>query len=105
MNGKYAGCSHRLASVDTAYRLSQAERLASENKFDITILDINVDRGQTGLALGHDIAENGAEVIFASGNGCDAAGLRAEGFAFIDKPFFQTICQKRWMLCYESGVI
>jgi len=75
------------AAVETAYRLEHAKKLASEMKFDIAILDINVDRGQNSLELGRALAKSGTEVIFASGNGCDATDLREQGFGFIDKPF------------------
>jgi len=73
--------------VEIAYRLGTAVELANAQKFDLAILDINVDRGQTSLALGAELAAKGTRVIFASGNGCDAGDLRAKGFEFLDKPF------------------
>lgn len=74
-------------SVEIAYRLATAVDLAKAQKFDLAILDINVDRGQTSLDLGAELAAKGTRVIFASGNGCDASDLRAKGFEFLDKPF------------------
>lgn len=73
--------------VAVAYRLGTAEKLAESDQYDLAILDINVDRGQTSLELGSALAAKGTRVIFASGNGCDAATLRAQGFEFLDKPF------------------
>ena len=73
--------------VTVAYRLSQAEAAVAQNRFDIAILDINVDRGQTSIDLGKELAASGARVIFASGNGDDAEALRKQGFWFLDKPF------------------
>lgn len=73
--------------VEVAYRLKKAESIASTRKIDLAILDINVDRGQTSIALGKELAASGTKVIFASGNSGDAPALEAEGFGFLDKPF------------------
>lgn len=73
--------------VAVAYRLSKAESLASDTEFDVAILDINVDNGQTSLKLGNDLASAGTCVIFASGNSSAAPELQSQGFAFLDKPF------------------
>ncbi|QJF51134.1 response regulator [Roseobacter ponti] len=74
-------------SVAVAYRLESAHELMENTDFDLAILDINVDRGQTSIALGRELAQAGTRVIFASGNGGDAAKLRSDGFEFLDKPF------------------
>lgn len=81
-----------LASLDfdevvVTYRLDQAEAASNAKDFDLAILDINVDRGQTSLALGEKLANDGCAVLFASGYGEAAAKLRAQGYGFIDKPF------------------
>ena len=74
-------------SVNVAYRLAAAEKLAENHVFDLALLDINVDGGQNSLALGRSLAAKGTSVIFASGNSGAGRDLRAEGFCFLDKPF------------------
>lgn len=73
--------------VVVTYRLAQAEAAAKEIDFDLAILDINVDRGQTSLALGERLSQEGCRVLFASGYSAASARLREEGYGFIDKPF------------------
>lgn len=75
------------SSVKTTYRLANAEKCAAEAEFHLAILDINVDRGQTSIDLGKELAAKGTKVIFASGNSGKAEELRGEGFDFLDKPF------------------
>ncbi|PVA05875.1 response regulator [Thalassorhabdomicrobium marinisediminis] len=73
--------------VEVAYRLASAEKKAAEGDFDLAMLDINVDGGQTSIALGQKLKESGVQVVFASGNSFEADRLCNEGFAFLDKPF------------------
>lgn len=73
--------------VVVANRLIDAQNAADQASFDVAILDINVDRGQTSTTLGQQLATGGTHVIFASGNGGDRKQLVAEGFRFVDKPF------------------
>ena len=73
--------------VRTVYRLSNAESAAEEQRFDLAIFDINVDRGQTSVELGRKLAGEGVPVLFASGNGSDESSLCEDGHHFIGKPF------------------
>jgi DNA-binding response OmpR family regulator len=73
--------------VESAYKLKSAEKASTGRRFDLAILDINVDNNQTSLSLGARLAEGGTAVIFASGNSFDADKLRAAGYEFLDKPF------------------
>lgn len=73
--------------VEVASRLKQADKLVEETEFDLALLDINVDRGQTSLELGDMLKEKGTVVIFASGNSGAASSLTTKGHLFLDKPF------------------
>lgn len=73
--------------VEVVHRLDKAREKVGETSFDIALLDINVDRGQTSIEFGRELAAKGTAVIFASASSEAAATLRAEGFHFIDKPF------------------
>ena len=73
--------------VVTTFKLKTALEAASERKFDVALLDINVDKGQTSFELGKELVSAGSVVMFASGNSIDAPRLRAQGYRFIDKPF------------------
>ncbi|MEM9969938.1 MAG: response regulator [Pseudomonadota bacterium] len=75
------------SSVQTAHRLREARAAADETRFDIALLDINVDRSQNSLELGAELKAKGTLVIFASGNGTDCASLQRDGYHVIDKPF------------------
>ena len=86
--------------VSVALKLSKADELAENTKFDFALLDINVDRGQTSIELGHKLAQNGTCVVFASGNGAEAERMRALGFSFLDKPF--TLDQLTEMLALKK---
>ncbi|WP_299281947.1 response regulator [uncultured Tateyamaria sp.] len=74
-------------TLEVAYKLAAAQELADRARFDLAILDINVDRGQTSIALGSALKNAGTAVIFASGNGTMANDLCRDGFEFLDKPF------------------
>ncbi|MEJ6396445.1 response regulator [Yoonia sp. 208BN28-4] len=74
-------------TVAVAYKLSKAQDAVAQEDFDIALLDINVGRGETSVALGEALAEKGTRVVFASGNSSAARDLRGRGFAFLDKPF------------------
>lgn len=74
-------------TVEIAFRLDQANQLVRELQFDLALLDINVDGGQTSLKLGALLAERGTKVIFASGNSSFAKQLEERGQQFLDKPF------------------
>lgn len=75
------------AQVCAVYHLNAAEEAARDIDFDLAILDINVDKGQTSLALGAALAARGVPVIFATGNSCDQVSLREAGYSFLSKPF------------------
>ena len=76
-------------NVKSVYKLKAAERAAEASRFDLAVLDINVDRKQTSLELGKALLDQGTRVVFASGNSYDAKRLRADGSLFLDKPFSQ----------------
>lgn len=73
--------------VKVVSRLKQAETLVAENDFDVALLDINVDRGQTSLALGDKLADQGTKVVYASGNSEAGKSLVQREQWFLDKPF------------------
>lgn len=73
--------------VKTVHRLKSAWDAVDGHHFDIALLDINVDGGQTAIELGQHLRSQNIPVIFASGNGGDGSRLEADGFQFIDKPF------------------
>ncbi len=74
-------------TVSTVYKLKDATAAIESHNYELALLDINVDRGQTSLDLGARLKSGGTHVIFASGNSNDSQRLRSEGFHFIDKPF------------------
>lgn len=73
--------------VKVAYRLDQAEKYTEQMRFSIALLDINVDRKQTSLALGEQLAKKGTRVVFASGNSVDIARMADLGHGHLQKPF------------------
>lgn len=73
--------------VSVAYRLENAIAFMEQQDYDLALLDINVDGGQTSLDLGRRLAARGTRVMFASGNIQAEDGLRSEGFYFLSKPF------------------
>jgi len=73
-------------TVEVTYRLVQAEKAIEQQGFDLALLDINVDRGNTSLELGRNLAKQGTHVVFASGNSSAAEDLGNEGYCFLDKP-------------------
>ncbi|MEM6303864.1 MAG: response regulator [Pseudomonadota bacterium] len=73
--------------VSCAYRLCDAEAAAAKQHFDLAIFDINVDGGQTSVALGEDLAAKGTKVIFASGSTKQAAKMAKKGYPNLGKPF------------------
>lgn len=75
------------AEVTVAYTLKSAENAASKKKFDLAILDINVDRGQTSIELGKQLAAAGTQIIFASGNTSEPLIQTDEMIHWLDKPF------------------
>ncbi|MBD3666234.1 response regulator [Sulfitobacter aestuariivivens] len=75
------------SSVEAVSRLQRAEDLVAETTFDLALLDINVDRGQTSLELGEMLVEKGTCVVFASGNSSAAISLARDEYHFLDKPF------------------
>ena len=75
------------SEVKTAFRLEQAEQYLEDTTFDLALLDINLDRGQTSIALGEKLAAGHTSVVFASGNSSAAQEIKQSGFWFIDKPF------------------
>lgn len=77
-------------TVEATYTLATAARAASERNFDLAILDINVDRGQTSIELGKKLAANGTRVMFASGNSSKTQFALEGNFYWLDKPFSPT---------------
>ena len=73
--------------VKVVSKLSDAVALTGEDKFDLALFDINVDKGQTSLELGHELAARGTKVIFASGNSREGREIKVRGISFLDKPF------------------
>ena len=73
--------------VKVVSKLSDAVALSGEEKFDLALFDINVDKGQTSLELGHELASRGTKVIFASGNSREGREIKGRGISFLDKPF------------------
>ncbi|KIN70975.1 Response regulator receiver protein [Sulfitobacter noctilucae] len=76
--------------VKVVSRLRDAEALTCEDNFDVALFDINVDKGQTSLELGHQLASRGTKVIFASGNSSLGREISGESILFLDKPFSLT---------------
>ena len=78
------------AEVTEAYTLAAATKVASSAKFGLAILDINVDRGQTSIELGKQLAAAGTPVIFASGNTSEPSIQTGGMIQWLDKPFSET---------------
>ena len=73
--------------VKVASRLNDAVAFTAEDDFDLALLDINVDKGQTSLELGHQLASRGTKVIFATGNSSVGSKACRDGIYLLDKPF------------------
>ena len=73
--------------VKSVYRLDSAQAAAREGTYDLAIFDINVDGGQTSIALGDELAGRGIPVIFASGSSSQKGKLEKNGHQFVNKPF------------------
>ena len=74
-------------TVCVKHRLADAWSASEKSAFDIALLDINVDRGQSSIELGQYLSKQGIPVIFVSGNSANKESLIEDGFAFINKPF------------------
>lgn len=91
-----------VGDVTTAHKLKSAWMAIENKRFDLALLDINVDRRQTSFEIGSHLREAGCTVIYASGNGCDAASLRGDGYHFVDKPFNHTDLERLIRDCLEA---
>lgn len=73
-------------TVETVYKLHDAVEMAQNEAFDLALLDINVDRGQTSLDFGCTLNDRQIPVLFVSGNSMNKKELHSQGFGFIGKP-------------------
>lgn len=73
--------------VKVVSKLRDAEAVTDKDDFDVALFDINVDKGQTSLELGNQLAARGTKVIFASGNSREGREIKGRGISFLDKPF------------------
>jgi CheY-like chemotaxis protein len=54
------------ASVETASTLPEAERLAASGRFDVAMLDVNIN-GEMSLPLAESLRDRGVPVVLATG--------------------------------------
>lgn len=73
--------------VEIAHRLEKANEAADEMDFDLALLDINVNGGQTSFELGQMLSERGTKVVFASGRSSSTQQIEENGHYFLSKPF------------------
>lgn len=81
--------------ISVAHRLRDAWAAIDGKKFDLALLDINVDKNQSSIELGERLMSCGTPVIFVSGSGAERENLRNRGFRFIDKPFSNKVLQSQ----------
>ena len=75
------------ARIEIAQDLEEAGRLLGEHRFDIAMLDVNVN-GQTSLGLAADLKERGIPVLFATGYELKSKSIPADdSIPYITKPY------------------
>jgi DNA-binding response OmpR family regulator len=73
--------------VDVFYRLDPAVEAAGSTRYDVAILDVNVDRRRTSLDLARKLRADGTAIVFASGNSVDRADLDELAHVTLGKPY------------------
>ena len=81
--------------ISVAHKLRDAWAAIDGKKFDLALLDINVDKNQSSIELGERLMSCGTPVIFVSGSGPERENLLNRGFRFIDKPFSNKALQSQ----------
>lgn len=74
------------AVVETAMRLEEAERLATEAVFDVAVLDVNL-AGRKSYPVAEALRARGVPFIFATGYGSKGHDEAWRGTPTLAKPF------------------
>lgn len=74
-------------NVDVFYRLDEAQKALGERTYDIAVLDVNVDKNRTSLALAQEAKEAGTRIVFATGNSAADKQLRSLSETVLSKPY------------------
>ena len=73
--------------VSVAHNLTSAYAHLEKTTFDFALLDMNLGHGERSTKLGHELAERGTHVVFASGYNRNEVDEIAQ-FKLIEKPFY-----------------
>lgn len=74
------------ATVETAANLAQAEKCAQERRFDLALLDVNIN-GQTSFDLAQSLRKQGVRVVFASGYDLNRTRPDGDTGIYVNKPY------------------
>jgi CheY-like chemotaxis protein len=74
------------ASVQTASNLAEAEKCVQEGRFDLALLDVNIN-GQTSFDLAQRLRERGVPIVFASGYDLNRTRPDSEAAIYVTKPY------------------
>lgn len=73
--------------IDVFYRLDTAVKAAGRTRYDMAVLDVNVDQKRTSLDLARSLKAAGTAILFASGNSMDDAELKEITGTVLSKPY------------------
>ena len=74
------------ATVQTASNLADAEKCAQEGRFDLALLDVNIN-GQTSFDLAQSLRNQGVRIVFASGYDLNRTRPDGEAGIYVTKPY------------------
>lgn len=74
-------------NVQVFYRLDPAMEAAVSYRFDLAILDVNVDQHRTSLELAQSLKDAGTAILFATGNSIDDDKLKQYTNTVLSKPY------------------
>lgn len=74
------------AAVETAANLVDAERRAQERRFDLALLDVNIN-GETSFELAQSLRKQGVRVVFATGYDLNRTRPDGDAGIYVNKPY------------------
>jgi CheY-like chemotaxis protein len=75
-----------VATVETAANLSEAAKCAQQRRFDLALLDVNIN-GETSFELAQSLRQQGVRVVFASGYDLNRTRPDGDAGIYVNKPY------------------
>ena len=69
-----------------ASNLSDAQEIATAEKLDVALLDVNLGGGIKTVELGRRLAKEGVRILFMSAYNAEEMAMATRGFEFVEKP-------------------